>query len=322
MDSFFKFNPLLKQTIWGGGRIVPFKRLGGEADGVGESWEVSGVEGSQTTVAGGSRDGVATNDLVAEFGADLLGADNYSRFGNEFPLLVKFIDAARDLSVQVHPDDATARRQGRGRGKTEMWYVMDSAPEASMMVGLKRSVTPEEFKELVADGTICDALCRYSVAEGDCFYIPAGRIHSIGAGCFLAEIQQTSDVTYRIYDFNRKDKDGNPRQLHTQEAAEAVDCEAKGDYRTAYRRERNQGVELVRSDFFTTAVYDIDEPMALDYSELDSFVLLVGVGGECSLAFGDGTQTTLRAGETVLLPATTGVVVASGEGKFLETYIG
>ena len=119
-----------------------------------------------------------------------------------------------------------------------------------------------------------------------------------------------------------KDKDGNPRQLHTQEAAEAVDCEAKGDYRTAYRRERNQGVEIVRSDFFTTAVYDIDEPMALDYSELDSFVLLVGVGGECSLAFGDGTQTTLRAGETVLLPATTGVVVASGEGKFLETYIG
>ena len=172
MANIFKFKPLLKQTIWGGERIVPFKRLECNMGQVGESWEISGVKGQETVVDGGPYDGLTTNELVATLRDRLLGRDNYLRYGDEFPLLIKFIDAAGDLSVQVHPDDATAMRHGRKRGKTEMWYVMDSEPSATLMVGLKRSITPDEYKALVANGTICDAISRYNVKEGDCFYIP------------------------------------------------------------------------------------------------------------------------------------------------------
>lgn len=321
MANIFKFKPLLKQTIWGGERIVPFKRLECNMGQVGESWEISGVKGQETVVDGGPYDGLTTNELVATLRDRLLGRDNYLRYGDEFPLLIKFIDAAGDLSVQVHPDDATAMRHGRKRGKTEMWYVMDSEPSATLMVGLKRSITPDEYKALVANGTICDAISRYNVKEGDCFYIPSGRIHSIGAGCFLTEIQQTSDVTYRIYDFKRKDKDGNFRELHTAEAADAIDYQVQESYRTEYDRVKNEPAELVDCPYFRTALYDLDEPMTLDYSELDSFVILIGVRGEGTLTCDDGTSATLSAGHTLLLPATTGIVGVSGKVKFLETYI-
>ena len=321
MANIFKFKPLLKQTIWGGERIAPFKRLECNMGQVGESWEISGVKGQETVVDGGPYDGLTTNELVATLRDRLLGRDNYLRYGDEFPLLIKFIDAAGDLSVQVHPDDATAMRHGRKRGKTEMWYVMDSEPSATLMVGLKRSITPDEYKALVANGTICDAISRYNVKEGDCFYIPSGRIHSIGAGCFLTEIQQTSDVTYRIYDFKRKDKDGNFRELHTAEAADAIDYQVQESYRTEYDRVKNEPAELVDCPYFRTALYDLDEPMTLDYSELDSFVILIGVCGEGTLTCDDGTSATLSAGHTLLLPATTGIVDVSGKVKFLETYI-
>jgi mannose-6-phosphate isomerase len=321
MANIFKFKPLLKQTIWGGERIAPFKRLECNMSQVGESWEISGVKGQETVVDGGPYDGLTTNELVATLRDRLLGRDNYLRYGDEFPLLIKFIDAAGDLSVQVHPDDATAMRHGRKRGKTEMWYVMDSEPSATLMVGLKRSITPDEYKALVANGTICDAISRYNVKEGDCFYIPSGRIHSIGAGCFLTEIQQTSDVTYRIYDFKRKDKDGNFRELHTAEAADAIDYQVQESYRTEYDRVKNEPAELVDCPYFRTALYDLDEPMTLDYSELDSFVILIGVCGEGTLTCDDGTSATLSAGHTLLLPATTGIVGVSGKVKFLETYI-
>lgn len=321
MANIFKFKPLLKQTIWGGERIAPFKRLECNMSQVGESWEISGVKGQETVVDGGPYDGLTTNELVATLRDRLLGRDNYLRYGDEFPLLIKFIDAAGDLSVQVHPDDATAMRHGRKRGKTEMWYVMDSEPSATLMVGLKRSITPDEYKALVANGTICDAISRYNVKEGDCFYIPSGRIHSIGAGCFLTEIQQTSDVTYRIYDFKRKDKDGNFRELHTAEAADAIDYQVHESYRTEYDRVKNEPAELVDCPYFRTALYDLDEPMTLDYSELDSFVILIGVCGEGTLTCDDGTSATLSAGHTLLLPATTGIVGVSGKVKFLETYI-
>ena len=321
MANIFKFKPLLKQTIWGGERIALFKRLECNMGQVGESWEISGVKGQETVVDGGPYDGLTTNELVATLRDRLLGRDNYLRYGDEFPLLIKFIDAAGDLSVQVHPDDATAMRHGRKRGKTEMWYVMDSEPSATLMVGLKRSITPDEYKALVANGTICDAISRYNVKEGDCFYIPSGRIHSIGAGCFLTEIQQTSDVTYRIYDFKRKDKDGNFRELHTAEAADAIDYQVQESYRTEYDRVKNEPAELVDCPYFRTALYDLDEPMTLDYSELDSFVILIGVCGEGTLTCDDGTSATLSAGHTLLLPATTGIVGVSGKVKFLETYI-
>ena len=318
--EIIKFRPILKQVLWGGNKIISFKQLDVDMEQVGESWEVSGVKDNESIVANGQYEGMKLNDLVALMKGDLVGKENYERFGNEFPLLIKFIDASKQLSIQVHPNDEQAKAKGLKRGKTEMWYVMESAPDATLLSGLKRAITPEEYKAMVENDTITDALCEYRVGEGDVFYLPAGRIHSIGAGTFLAEIQETSDVTYRIYDFKRKDKDGNYRQLHTEAAAECIDYSVESDYRTKYEARKNEGVELAQCAHFTTSVYDLDEPMLLDYSELDSFVVLIALSGECTLSTGD-TETQLRAGETVLLPATTQTLSVSGTVKFLETFV-
>ena len=298
--NYYKFEPLLKTLIWGT-----------------ESWQISGVVGNETIAIG---DGRSLNQLVLELKDALVGKDNYERFGDEFPLLIKFIDAHQDLSIQVHPTDEIAQRKGKPHGKTEMWYVMDSAPEAKLFTGLKKQITPEQYEQMVEDGTICDALAQYEVKEGDVFFLPAGRIHAIGSGCFLAEIQQTSDVTYRIYDYKRRDKDGNYRQLHTKEAAECINFNVENDYRTHYVERQNQGVTLVQCPYFSTAVYDLDEPMTLDYSELDSFVVLIVVKGEGKITDNEGNKVSVKAGDTLLVPATTETLSVSGTLKFLETY--
>ena len=316
-----KFNALLKQTIWGGDKIIPFKQLNEQLENVGESWEISGVKDNETTVKDGPYAGRALNSLVEELKGKLVGQENYVRFGNEFPLLIKFIDARPDLSIQVHPTDEIAHRQGKSRGKTEMWYLMKSDADAKLYSGLKKQITPEQYKEMVENDTICDALAQYPVKEGDVFFLPAGRIHAIGTGCFLAEIQQTSDVTYRIYDFKRKDKNGNYRELHTKLAAESINYNVEKDYRTNYTPAKNQGVTLVQCPYFCTAVYDLDEPMTLDYSELDSFVILIGMEGKATITDNEGYEFTLQAGETVLIPATTKELKVEGTLKFLETYV-
>lgn len=315
-----KFEPLLKQTLWGGSKIIPFKHLDAQLENVGESWEISGVSGNETIVANGQYKGMSLNQLVREMKGSLVGEENYQRFGDEFPLLIKFIDACQDLSIQVHPTDEIAHRQGKSRGKTEMWYTLESAPGAQLYNGLKQQITPEQYKEMVADDTITDALARYEVKEGDVFFIPAGRIHAIGAGCFVAEIQQTSDVTYRIYDFKRKDKNGNYRELHTQLASESIDYTVLDNYRTDYEPVKNEGTQVVTCPYFTTAVYDLDEPMTLDYSELDSFVILIAVKGGGQL-ISEGEEMSFQMGDTVLLPATTKEVKVEGTVKFLETYV-
>ena len=298
--NFYKFTPLVKTLIWGT-----------------ESWQISGVENNETPLV---NDRKTLNQLVSEQKGLLLGEANYQRFGDEFPLLIKFIDAHRDLSIQVHPNDEVAKHHGKLRGKTEMWYVMDSAPDASLYNGLKKQITPEQYKEMVANDTICDALAKYQVKEGDCFYIPAGRIHAICGGCYLAEIQQTSDITYRIYDYKRKDKDGNYRELHTKEAAQSIDYTVLPNYRAGYEPILNEGVQLVECPYFTTAVYDLTEPMTLDYSELDSFVILIAVKGEGTIK-ANGEEMTFKMGDTILLPATTTEVKIEGTIKFLETFV-
>ena len=316
----YKFEPLLKQTLWGGDKIIPLKRLNTKMEQVGESWEISGVKDFETIVANGPDKGKSLNQLVQEKKDQLIGKENYERFGDEFPLLVKFIDARQDLSIQVHPSDEVAHRQGKSHGKTEMWYALPSTPGAMLYNGLKQQITPEQYKQMVENDTITDALARYEVHEGDVFFIPAGRIHTIGAGCFVAEIQQTSDVTYRIYDFKRKDKNGNYRELHTQLAAESIDYTVLDNYRTEYEPLKNEGVQVVTCPYFTTAVYDLTEPMTLDYSELDSFVILIAVKGEGRLIC-NGEEMSFQMGDTVLLPATTNEVRVEGEVRFLETYV-
>ena len=319
--EIIKFLPILKQVLWGGNKIIPFKQLDADMEQVGESWEVSGVKDNESIVANGEYEGMKLNDLVALLKGDLVGKENYERFGNEFPLLIKFIDASKQLSIQVHPNDEQAKAEGLKRGKTEMWYLMSSDKGAKLYSGLKKKITPEEYAAMVENDTICDALAQYEVKEDDVFFLPAGRIHAIGAGCFLAEIQQTSDVTWRIYDFKRKDKDGNYRELHTKQAAEAINYNVEKDYRTNYLPEKNQGVNLVSCPYFNTAVYDLNEPMTIDYSELDSFVILIGLSGEGTVTDAKGNTTSLKAGETILLPATNAQVKVEGTVKFLETYV-
>jgi mannose-6-phosphate isomerase len=318
----YKFEPLLKQTLWGGDRIIPFKHLDTQMENVGESWEISGVKGNETIVANGKDKGKSLNELVHEQKAKLVGEENYRRFGDEFPLLIKFIDACQDLSIQVHPNDETARHLGKPHGKTEMWYCLGNIEDRNSRLynGLKQQITPEQYQQMVENDTITEALACYEVHEDDVFFIPAGRIHAIGAGCFVAEIQQTSDVTYRIYDYKRKDKNGNYRELHTKEAAESIDYHLYNNHRIDYTLVKNEGVQVVSCPYFTTAVYDLTEPMMLDYTELDSFVILIAVKGEGTLLC-DGEETIFKMGDTILLPATTTEVRIEGTVKFLETYV-
>lgn len=301
----YKFEPILKSTIWGGEKIVPYKQIESQLKLVGESWELSGVKGNESVVASGPEAGTSLPRLIERHGEKLLGKANLERFGHEFPLLIKFIDARQDLSIQVHPNDELAAKRHNSKGKTEMWYVVDAEPGAHLRSGFSKAVTPEEYAASVEDNTITDILADYEIHPGDVFFLPAGRVHSIGAGAFIAEIQQTSDITYRIYDFNRRDANGNTRELHTELAKEAIDYTVSPDYRTHYTAEPNTPVELVDCPYFTTSLYDLTESRNLDLASLDSFLVVICVGGAATLTADNGEEMPVRQGETILVPAST-----------------
>lgn len=300
-----KFHPILKQTLWGGERIIPYKELASGLSRVGESWELSGMPGSESVVAEGPWAGSTLSELIGRFGAELLGKANYARFGQEFPLLVKFIDAREDLSIQVHPDDELARKRHGKSGKCEMWYVLEAEPGASLLTGFSRPIAPAEYERRVADNTLTDVLNRQAIASGDVFYLPAGRVHSIGKGSFIVEIQQSSDITYRIYDFDRRDAAGNPRELHTELAREAIDFESSENSRITYAPENNQEVRLVTTPYFTTSLYTLTARTRCDWSATDSFVAIILLQGSGSLTDNEGNRIDIRQGETWLLPAST-----------------
>ena len=319
-----KFEPILKQTLWGGDKIIPFKHLNSDLKGVGESWEISGVEDNESVVANGPDKGLTLADMVRKYREELVGEANYARFGNKFPLLIKFIDAKQDLSIQVHPnDELAARRHNGSKGKTEMWYVVGADRGAHLMSGLSREITPEEYAARVEGHTITDVLRDYRVSPGDVFFLPAGRIHSIGAGSFIAEIQQTSDITYRIYDFGRLGLDGKPRELHTALAKDAIDYTVLPDYRTAYTREKNKECLLVDCKYFTTSLLDIDRPFAKDIAALGSFLILICTAGNATVKDAGGYTESIRRGETILIPAdTAGIEIMPEESAvLLTTYI-
>lgn len=259
--------------------------------------------------------------MLCEQKERLVGKHVWERYGDTFPLLIKFIDAHDDLSVQVHPSDALAHKYGEPFGKTEMWYATESEPQARLYCGLRQQLTPESYKQMVADKTILNALAEYSVKDGDSFFIPAGRIHAIGSGCRLCEIQQSSDTTYRIYDYDRVDKDGHPRELHTERAAESIDYTVQDDYRVHYERKSNEPVKLVSCPYFTTNLLQINQPVARDYSRLDSFVCLICLNGEGTIT-GHGQTAALTPGMLILMPAEdNGEVEINGNLRALEVYI-
>lgn len=318
----WKFEPIFKTTIWGGDKIAPFKGWLTDQEQIGESWELSGVEGAMSVVAEGVDKGLTLEELIKKYEAGLMGKRNYIKFGEHFPLLIKFIDAQEDLSVQVHPDDVVAQKHGMPNGKTEMWYVIDCDKGARLANGFNRIVDPTEYEGLVESGKIEEVLNFMPVSPGDVYYIPAGNVHAIGKGCFIAEIQQTSDATYRIYDYHRKDKDGKERQLHTNLAKEAIDFNAVDNKPVEYNPCNNIPLNIIQSPFFTTNILKIDQELMRDYKESDTFVVIIVISGEAEF-ISDGETITAHRGETLLIPASAPglTIIPKGEFMALETYI-
>ncbi len=304
------FEPFLRTMVWGGEKIAPFKGITTNIPKIGESWEISGYREHQTPVANGEFSGMLLNDLVALKKGELVGEKVYREYGDEFPLLIKFIDARADLSIQVHPDDALARELHgeNARGKTEMWYVVGADPGAYLLSGLAQPMTPESYVEHIESHTITNVLARHQIAPGDVFFLPAGRIHAIGAGSFIAEIQQTSDLTYRIYDYGRLGLDGMPRQLHTDKAKRAIDYKVYPSYKTDYSPKKNGETPLVSCPFFTTTLFTLEGDTAgKDLRTLHSFVTLICVEGAGTLTDHEPEgdfRLPLRRGQSVLIPAT------------------
>ena len=317
------FKPILKKIIWGGSDICPFKGITPIEEGIGESWELSHVEGNYSIVDNGDLEGRTLDELIRTYGKQLLGEKVMKQFGTTFPLLIKFIDARADLSIQVHPNDELAMKRHHSFGKTEMWYVIKAKKDAKLYSGFSQQIDADEYVKRVGDNTIMDVLQRYEVSPGDVFFLPAGRVHAIGAGCFIAEIQQTSNITYRIYDYDRKDANGKGRELHTELAKDAIDYTKLPDYRTHYKAHTNATVELANCKYFTTNLLDLDTTMVRNFAELDSFVVYICMEGKASLRDNKGNELLIHQGQTVLIPADTDVVTISpiSKVKFMETYI-
>lgn len=318
-----KFKTILKSIIWGGDEICEFKNIEPKQDGIGESWEISGVVGNVSVVANGELQNQTLESLIVNYKEQLVGSKNYETFGSTFPLLIKFIDARDNLSIQVHPDDVLGKLRHNSFGKTEMWYVINAAPGAFLYSGFEKQLTPESYVKSIEDNTFVDSLSKHDVQKGDVFFLPAGRVHAIGAGTFIAEIQQTSNITYRIYDYNRKDANGNGRELHTDLAKDAIDYKLYDNYRTAYERKENQPVLLESCKYFTTNLLELTKDVTRDYSAIDSFIIYICMGGACHIRDNKGNDLYIKKGESILIPADTDNVAISPDGNvlLLETYV-
>lgn len=318
-----KFKPIFKDKIWGGRKIK--EQLGvdyGSLPNCGEMWLLSGLWEEQSVVTNGDFAGDEINDLVETFMGDLVGEDVFDKYGEQFPLLIKVIDANNWLSVQVHPDDELAEKRELGNGKTEMWYVMQADPGAELVSGFNCEMNRMKYIRVMKDNAIESVLNHEPVAKGDVFYIPAGRVHALGPGIMVAEIQQTSDVTYRIYDWDRIDLAGMRRELHIPQSLDAIDFDPVENYKTPYASQQNKTVQLIDSPYFTTSMLQLQGEMAKDYSELDSFVLLMPVEGKISLEWENGS-VFVSIGEVVLIPNVIDKVIIKAQdlSKILEVYI-
>lgn len=317
----WKFIPILKQTIWGGNKIARLKGFETDETPIGESWEISSLPGSVSVVEDGVDQGKTINELVVREKDKLLGKVNYQRFGEEFPLLIKFIDAEKDLSIQVHPNNEMASRYGQ-KGKTEMWYVVNAVEDSKICNGFIDRLKPSDCSAMIKSGVIENHLNYLKIAKGDVYYIPAGRIHAIGAGALLVEVQQSSDVTYRVYDYNRRDIDGNLRELHIDLAQEALDFSDVGGYKVDYTKAENAPMLLKQTEFFTTQLYHLTQNYLRDFSKTDSFIVLVVTEGSCVVKAGSD-ERKVTAGESLLIEANAKsyTIEPTDEVTIVEAYI-
>ena len=316
----FKFEPYLKSVLWGGEKIAKYKGIVTDQHNIGESWEISGVDGHESVVAEGDDKGLNLRQIIEKYKGDLVGNAVYAKYGDTFPLLVKIIDAKGDLSVQVHPDDTLAKARHNSYGKTEMWYIIDAEEGAPIYAGLSKQITPEEYEKLVAENAIMDVIARHDSHAGDLFFLPAGRIHAIGAGNLLAEIQQTSDITYRVYDFDRRDANGNPRELHTEQAKDAIDYTVYPEYKSEYDRNGKSATPLVKCQYFDVKREIIEGVSTIDASA-DSFMIIMCLDGEATITDNLGGVTHVKKGESILVPAVITSMKAEGNATFMTSTV-
>jgi mannose-6-phosphate isomerase len=319
-----KFTPVFKYRLWGGDKLKSVLNKEYSEANIGESWEISDVEEGETVVDSGFFQGKTLKDLTETYKGTFLGQGIYEKFGNKFPLLIKFIDAKTPLSIQVHPGNEIAKERHNSFGKNEMWYVMEADKDAELIVGFDEKLDKKDYDTYVIDGSILEVMHHENVAEGDTFYIPTGRVHAIGSGVLLAEIQQTSDITYRIYDYHRVDaKTGELRDLHNDLAVDVIDFECHEEYKTNYETKTNASNKLVHSPYFTTNFLIIKGTLKKNYVLLDSFVIYICVDGSLELNHNDESYS-LKKGETMLLPASIDTIELkslSEKSKLLEVYI-
>lgn len=327
MDKLYplKFTPIFKDKIWGGQKIKTI--LGKDFSPLyncGELWAISGVEDEQSVVENGFLEGNELNDLVEVYMGELVGEKVFQKYGNVFPVLIKFIDSNSYLSLQVHPDDKIAMKfHGELFGKNEMWYIIEADHDAELISGFSRQTNKDELIALLKDKKIDEVLNIVKVHKGDIFDIPAGRVHAIGPGILLAEIQQTSDITYRIYDWDRIGVDGMKRELHADLALQALNFEFKDSYKTEYRQKLNDGSVLVNNDYFRTSLFEFDKKLDFDNEMLDSFVIHICIEGEYNLIYNTDETINIKQGEAILIPADLKIyeILPVGKAKILEVYI-
>lgn len=316
-----KFHPILKERLWGGSKLNEVLGKPTTSEITGESWELSAVQGDVSVVSNGELAGSSLQQLIEEHPNDLLGKGVVDRFGKEFPILIKFIDAKQDLSIQLHPNDELAKKRHNSFGKTEMWYIMAADPKAQLIVGFNKEVTKEEYVESLDNNTLLDLLNYETVKEGDTFFINTGKMHAIGAGVLLAEIQQTSDITYRVFDFNRRDKNGNLRELHTELALDAIDYKKKDDFKVAYSKEKDKVNTMVDCPYFKTNFLHLTKNQSVSTTDRTSFTIYMCVGGSVEVVNEYGGAQIVQ-GETVLVPAMSKNIELRTEGaKLLEVMI-
>jgi mannose-6-phosphate isomerase len=317
-----KFSPVFCYRIWGGEKLKTKLNKKYKEDSIGESWEISNVDQFETKVSEGALKGATLNDLIQQYKGDFVGESVYKQFGNAFPLLIKFIDAETPLSIQVHPDDALSKERHNSFGKNEMWVVMESDEDAELIVGFNQKITKEDYFNHIKNNTLTTVLNTEKVKKGDVYYIPAGRVHAIGAGVLLAEIQQTSNVTYRIYDYDRVDpQTGSLRELHTELALDAINFDLVDEYKTNYSLNVNETNPLVHSPFFKTNILKVEGHLSRDYSQLDSFVIYISLTGTAKIIVENETYT-LQKGETILLPATINKIeIEAKNTEIIEVYM-
>ena len=299
-----KFTSISKEKIWGGNRLNTILNKDFDASAkIGESWEISGVEGDISVVNNGFLEGNDLEELIEIYMGELVGDKVYDQFGLEFPLLIKFLDACDDLSVQVHPNDEFALEKHKAYGKTEMWYVIDADKDSELMIGFNRPVDKNLFLDSIQNGSLPELINREKVNSDSCYFLPAGRIHAIGKGILLAEIQQTSDITYRVHDWGRKDDAGNERELHLDLAKEVLDYTFEKKHKTDFESKINESSELIKCPYFNTNIIEFNKSMVIDYINLDSFVIYIRLDGNCDIQTEGEESVSLSKGETVLIPA-------------------